>query len=106
MSKAKHEGLFWAQNYLHNPTAKIHHPLHKWFVIIAAINPDSRQARYLLIGLFNPPENLFFSFFSPTLAAVTKTLNTNPKVWTVINRLRSFSFLPASKPTDSPLLRF
>ena len=36
---------------------------------------------------------------SPTLAAVTKTCKTNPKVSTVINRLRPLIFLPASKPT-------
>ena len=37
---------------------------------------------------------------SPTFAAVTKTRNTNPKVSTVINRLRPLIFLAESKPTD------
>jgi hypothetical protein len=51
--------LFWSQNHLYNPTAKIHHPLHERFSVKATVNPDSCQARYFLIGLFDPFENLF-----------------------------------------------
>jgi hypothetical protein len=58
LSNTKPKGVFWSQHHLHNPTAKVHHPLHKRLTIKAAIHPDGCQTRYLLARLFDP-------FFTP-----------------------------------------
>ena len=103
LSKTNHERLLWSQHYLHNPPANIHHPHHEWIPVEASINKEvlrsgcfpRRHSAQMVCSRDPPLPNCLTCLStclapsrSGTLAAVTQTRNTNPRVSTVIKRLR------------------